>query len=791
MNLSRLLLAGFAALGGLAYAIAQEPVAIGKGSYAASIPPGIAKGTAESTDNRQLYLVKNDDRPIPSNKWYQNLILQKFAVGLWAYPHRVDTSEKGLAIYYPTQWKPDGSELFSDYPLLVGGKDFKPTDSRAKDWSDWLVSFRMAESESKRFDVTLGEGMPYVWIECAGITPTLEFGGQNGPGKGPAPKWSVLGKDGKAVTLPYTGNVIGLEANGRHYGVFAPEGTTFSAEGNGISAKFGVQKGQYLVVCPLPAAKDLETFETYGRAVPRNTELAWDYDAAKGNVTTKWKVVTELLDGNETKVLQGWLPHHWRESTHDFKLAGIEFVTGRGALKCAAGNEFTITYPFHGVTPNLPMAKGSTLDVKRTGEQLNAHFSKPAFARDTYAGGKDLVRALQAAAIAQQVNDPLAPSIRDAAKAELANWLTYTPGEKERFFAFYPKRKGLVGFNSSFGSEHFTDHHFHYGYFTTAAGMLGQLDPTFAADYGPMAKLVAKEYANTDRTDKRFPFLRTFDIWRGHSWADGNGFPNGNNQESTSEAVQSWVGLILLGEALGDKELTATGVMGYAMESRAIMEYWFNAHGDVFPPEWKHPIAGMIWSSSKVWGTWFTASPAWIYGIQWIPTYPAAFYMARDPKFVAKHYQTMIERYEAWEEREAAKKKGTVGKKGTPESFGGELASYILGFRMMAEPKAVTDEIDRLWNTPGDKVAHNPWMLNVDHQAHALRGLGRVDWACHANSPTAMAYVNDATKARTFVVWNPGGKERVVTFYENDKALGTATVPARTLAGFNTLQPGN
>ncbi|MBA4188622.1 MAG: hypothetical protein C0467_11535 [Planctomycetaceae bacterium] len=790
MPTPRAMLVALATLGFLANAsLAQEPVPVGKGSYASGIPAGAAGGKAQEADSRSLFLVKPDNRPVPSNKWYQNLILQKFAVGLWAYPHRVDTSENGLAVYFPTKWKPDGSELFAEYPLLIGGKDFKPADARAKEWSDWLVSFRLAETAEKRFDVTLGEGMPYVWVECAGVKPTLEFGGQNGPGKGPAPKWSAFGKDGKPVTFPATTDVLGLEAGGRHYGIFAPEGTKFEADGNGVAVTFAVRQ-QYLVVCPLPAAKDLEHFHKYANAVPRNTELTWDYDAVKGTTTTKWNVTTEILSGNEPRIIQGWLPHHWRESKHDLKFDECEFVTGRGKMRCAVGNEFSITYPFQGVVPNLPfMQTGNTLDTKRVSQYLNSHFAKPAFARDTYAGGKDMVRVLQAALIAGQVGDPLAPAVRDAAKAELTNWLTYTPGEKDRFFAFYPKRKGLVGFNSSFGSEHFTDHHFHYGYFTMAAGMLAQQDPAFAADYGPMARLVAKEYANWDRADKRFPVLRTFDTWRGHSWADGNGFPNGNNQESTSEAVQSWVGMILLGEALGDKELTATGVMGYAMESRAIMEYWFNAHGDVFPPEWKHPIAGMIWSSSKVWGTWFTASPAWIYGIQWIPSYPGAAYMARDPKFVEKHYQSMIERYEAWEEREAAKKKGTVAKKGVPESFGGELASYILGFRMMAEPRAVTDEIDRLWAAPGDKIAHDPWMLNVYYQAHALRGLGRVDWACRADTPTAMVYINDTTKTRTFVVWNPTDKDRAVTFFEDGKAIGRAIVPPRGLVGVDKLQP--
>ncbi len=74
------------------------------------------------------------------------------------------------------------------------------------------------------------------------------------------------------------------------------------------------------------------------------------------------------------------------------------------------------------------------------------------------------------------------------------------------------------------------------------------MQPDFAAQYGDIARLVAKSYANYDRADQRFPFFRTFDIWRGHSFADGNGFPDGNNQESTGEAINSWAGMILLGE---------------------------------------------------------------------------------------------------------------------------------------------------------------------------------------------------------------------------------------------------
>ena len=85
------------------------------------------------------------------------------------------------------------------------------------------------------------------------------------------------------------------------------------------------------------------------------------------------------------------------------------------------------------------------------------------------------------------------------------------------------------------------------------------LDPTWAAEYGDMAKMVAMEYANWqhpgDTPDVNspdaisMPFLRTFEPWIGHSYAGGTGSGSGNNQESSSESIQGWLGLVLLGQA--------------------------------------------------------------------------------------------------------------------------------------------------------------------------------------------------------------------------------------------------
>jgi endoglucanase Acf2 len=54
----------------------------------------------------------------------------------------------------------------------------------------------------------------------------------------------------------------------------------------------------------------------------------------------------------------------------------------------------------------------------------------------------------------------------------------------------------MIGFPADFGSEAFNDNRFHYGYFALTSALLGMEDTNFLAQFGPMAKLVAKEYAN-------------------------------------------------------------------------------------------------------------------------------------------------------------------------------------------------------------------------------------------------------------------------------------------------------
>ncbi len=735
-------------------------VAVGKGSYASFPPPDSGQGVHDIL-TKPLNLDNPDNKPIPTNHWWTNLLFDKYVGQLWAFPLMVKADPQGLNVFYPIKWNDRGTDPVSDMPLAIHGADFQPTGTRARSWGDWTVTFREAESQTKYIDVTLGRGMPYVWLECHGVAPAITLKD--------AAFFDLMGKP---ITLPQQADHLGVTYGGRSYGLFAPDGTKWTRTADGIACAFAGAK-TYLVVCPLPQPADLAYFAKYAFAIPRDSRMTWAYDPAAAEVTTDWHLTTEPLQGTETRLIQGWLPHHYRGTVQSLALNDLHYLTPRGTLKCSVGTDFEIAYPFQGFPPMLPAPKASGLphdfDEARMRDYLTRYATKTDYGDDTYWGGKSLTQFAQYMMIARLMHDPSYDTLRASLRKALTDWYTYTPGEKAHFFARYPNWHALIGFKPSYGSEAFNDNHFHYGYFTTATAMLGFTDPQFLHDYGPMATLAAKQYANWDRTDPRFPFLRTFDIWEGHSWAGGMSGGTGDNQESSSEAVQSWGGLFLLGTALGDKNMTAAGAMGYAMETTAAKEYWFNIHGDNFAPNFGHTVTGMVWSGGNLYGTYFSGDPAWIYGIQWLPMSPMLSYLVQDPEYARRSFRAMLA------ERQQHEGSAEISK------MGPALGNVILGEAGQVNPDWTAEQMDTLW-AANDPVAHDndtPGLMY--YFAHANRHLGERQWDWHLSIPTGGVYYDARTKAYTAVAYNPLPIPQSVAIYHNGQKSGSLTVPAGAL----------
>jgi len=654
---------------------------------------------------------------------------------------------------------------------------FSPSCAEALNWGDWTLTMREPQDGTHYLDATFGRGMPYVWIELFGIRPHL-----NAPADA---EW--LDKDGKALTFPAQTDRWIVRVEGRMWGVFAPQPVALTKSGAEVVVGDMDHAIPYFVVCALPRLGDMDLFAQHAFAIPRDSRFDWSYDPAKGEVQTTWTLKTVPLVGSETNTIQGWLPHHYRTTRNDLKFAESEYNTPRGKLKFTVGTTFEIAWPFNGIPPMLPApqedSSAHSFKRERMDYYLNSYVTERAdkpstpeeqrYGGDTYWGGKDLTQYALYAYMAKELgNKEAADKLRNTLHDALSDWFTYTPGEKKHFFARYDRWKAMVGFSSSYGSDTFTDNHFHYGYFTSAAAWLGMLDPQFLKDYGPMARLVAKQYANWDRNDKDFPFLRTFDPWGGHSYAGGSSSGIGNNQESSSEAMQSWGGLFLLGVAMNDHDMTSAGAMGWAIERTAAEEYWNNYYGwkngaadSNLSPNYKHSIVGIVGDQGDAFGTFFSGEPMHIYGIQWLPLSTILYYLGKDPSF--SHYQL-----DQMLEEQKKKKPGFTFK-----DLKADWGDVTLGFILFADPEWAVEKMDELWDA-NDEIAHSKNIAGITYyMAHAEAQLGLVDWTMHTDLPASLVYHKAGANHVTVVAYQADAQEVTCHVFSAGRKIGEFQVP--------------
>src|SRR5688572_17133939 len=160
----------------------------------------------------------------------------------------------------------------------------------------------------------------------------------------------------------------------------------------------------------------------------------------------------------------------------------------------------------------------------------------------------------------------------------------------------------------------------------------------------PYTTLFRSDIASPDRQDKLFPFLRNFDPYAGHSWASGHArFGDGNNNESSSEAMNAWCGMILLGEATGDAKLRDLGVYLYTTEMNAIQEYWFDVHNQNRPATYTPSVVTMVWGGKGANGTWFSNKPPVVHGINFLPIHGGSLYLGLHPDYAKRNYDALVQ----------------------------------------------------------------------------------------------------------------------------------------------------
>ncbi len=715
---------GFSSLPGTA----QTTARLGEGSYLTALPPG-AKGPPGT-----IYKTERVPGPTPTNRWWSSLAWLPFSERQFPHPLAVQAETSGLRVFYPgNRLHVTEKTIFGGMPgggedlVLQHSEQAQFPDARLDAHSDWFVRVGFAAAD-RSMTVAYGHGSPYVYAVYEGGVPQVTFGRD-------AEVWADHA------------DTIGVTVDGKHYGLFGPQDSTWSSNDRKrfINRSSGRQYCS-LAVLPERSPAALLLFQRHAHAHVVDTRVAWRYDPATSTVETAFSYVTTPMEGQENETLFALYPHQWQATSAS--LLDYQYPSIRGVMKLGKGKQFVTRHVYPGVLPVLP--KTPNEEVRQVQELLSkeSEVLGPA-PKDTYWEGKALGKLATLAELAEQMDAmATADKFLGQLRQRLEHWFTATDAQgaakRTGVFAYDRNWGTLIGYPPSYGSDsELNDHHFHYGYFLRAAAEVVRRDPDWGSEarWGGMARLLVRDIANPLRDDGEFPFLRSFDVYAGHSWASGHArFGDGNNQESSSEAMNAWCGLILWGEATGDRALRDLGIYLFTTELAAINAYWFDVLGENRPDAFPQTTLGLIWGGKADYGTWFSAKPENIYGINWMPFHGGSLYLGLYPEYVQRNYQSLVAR------------KG--------DACWDEWADLVWMYRALADAPAAMSDFTAGQAAFKPEAGHA--LAHTYHWIAALAELGQVDRRVTADTPLYAVFRRD--QQRTYVVYNMSSRPLAVHF---------------------------
>ena len=711
---------------------AGEVVRAGAGGYLSVRPKTCRPLPAE------IYRTPALKGPVPTNQWWSSLVWLPFSQPLYAHPPAVTCTPEGLNVSFPgARLRADRSAIFA----FVGPKDADlvlshsadPTFARADldGVSDWFISVSM-RSGGAAMRASFGHGSPYIYCIYEGGSARIKF-------RGKPTVWAGRASDA----------VLGVSIGGRHYGLFAPTGSTWTGlEGTVFTSQPGGKPYFSLAVLPDDDPRTLELFRRYAHQHVADTRAQWSFQRP-GVVRCTWNYTFKPYEPGPQGTLFALYPHQWKYTTS--KLTDKTYPSVRGLMKLGEGASFTTVVPVQGVLPRLP--EQGVQDRARIAAYLKKEADrKPPPFGDTYWEGKHLGRLANLSGVAEAAGEKQLQDVFIAEiKRRLENWFSAEPGKQRAVFYYDAAWGTLIGSPPSYGSDNpLNDHHFHYGYFIRAAAEVARVDRAWAEKWAPMVRLLIRDIASADRNDPMFPYLRCFDLYAGHSWASGNAnFVDGNNQESSSESLNAWYGLMLWGQAAGDHAARDLGVFLFNTERTAVEEYWFDVSGTNFPKDFPHVALGMVWGGKGAFGTWFSGDIDCIHGINWLPFTPASIYMGRFPEYVKKNHDRVV-----------AQRKGGA-------NYNSGWGDLLVMFYALADPAAAARYIDA---NPDCRLEGGNCHAFMYHWIYTLNNLGINDAAVTADYPFFNVYARSGRRA--YAAYNFDDTPLTVTFSDGVRLSG-------------------
>lgn len=540
--------------------------------------------------------------PIASNQWYSSIYKDFPSQPLYAFPLVYKVSPLGLSFSFPKIVKTPQT-IYASYneDFTVGTENsFKKPEITSI--GDWDIHLSMSSNTNDHLKFFLAQGMPYTIIHAKTNSLNVVF-----------PQTPQLITD-----MTRFSDTILVKIHNNIYLFMFPKPLKATISNSNKKLSFG--DAEKLLVALINNPKDLSIFKKQ-----------IDNDLIATSVTPIVKndkiLISYNLQTTNGKPLIGLLPHQYENLKDNIPFIS-SYLTLRGNIRLINASTF-VTATKSTIPPIdfYPLRENNNELIMQINKDIADYIKKgPPMSTNYFLGtwlGKGATL-LQLAGTFKQ----------DKSKEKLFNFIFPIFRKSLSEFSYDKESTSLIANRPEFGNEKNNDHHFHYGYFIRAGAIFAKQNPSVLKEIKKPIEQMVIDIANIDKKSEKYPYLRNFDIYESHSWADGYaGFADGNNQESSSEAVNAWYAIYFWSKITNNEVLEKTSLYLYNSEILGTKYYWFGEN-KVYTQPYEHKIASIVWGGKVDFATWFSNETNMKYGIEILPLTPGSNYLGSFSDFV-------------------------------------------------------------------------------------------------------------------------------------------------------------
>ncbi|NTV30997.1 hypothetical protein HGA91_03410 [candidate division WWE3 bacterium] len=551
------------------------------------------------------------DVPITTHTWYSSLMYSNYSEPLYALPVTYKLTSLGIEVGAPRLDETEKTVFYTHNPSLFIGFESNETitGKEVTHAGEWDVSFTLTNQKQKHMEITITKGDPTLVVR--NNDSAIQISG------------SIHSID-QLSPQTYLLNTI----TGRQFLLISSVDTQVNASILTVTIPAGTETTQLILLPDNVGVVDRSsTLVQQVVGCSRNYQPGMTAYDVNLNATDHTYSVSYYRNSSslDKQLMTIWPHQRSADSTILERYQSLgSYKTDRGVLDLVCTGKLTFTIK----QSQLPHAWSDVLSLD--GDKLDT--AKALFNQDlqtfnaltvptgVYFKGIYLKNLADLVELSHLLG--LTTTFEDLKKREVALLMSEIDS-----FSVDDTTSLVVHKSPEFGNEKGNDHHFQYSYYIYAySQMYEYFSETQKISVDALIRMFEKEgvpglidsslYSRSNRF---------FDPIEYHSWADAQAlFADGNNQESSSEALFYWYSWYLWGEKSNQSNIKELASYLYSAELLGRNTYWF-FDGINYPNDrYTAPIASIIWGGKFDYATWFSAQDDKILGIQLLPLSPSS-----------------------------------------------------------------------------------------------------------------------------------------------------------------------